>query len=59
MEQIQDLIKRHIDANGYTIYSLASICGINRTTLQKVLAGQKTHYTDVRETHPFLLPVPI
>lgn len=41
MEQIQDLIKRHIDANGYTIYSLSAKCGINRTTLQKVLAGQR------------------
>lgn len=49
MEQIQDLIKRHIDANGYTIYSLASICGINRTTLQKVLAGQRKLTTQMYE----------
>lgn len=49
MEQIQDLIKRHIDANGYTIYSLASKCGINRTTLQKVLAGQRKLTTQMYE----------
>ena len=46
MEQIRELIRKHIEANGYTIYSISNQSGINRTNLQKMLSGQRRLTTD-------------
>lgn len=50
MNTIQELIRRCIDSNGYTIYSLSQQTGINRTTLQKIISGQRTLTKDIYET---------
>ena len=46
MEQIRELIRKHIEANGYTIYSISNQSRINRTNLQKMLSGQRRLTTD-------------
>lgn len=42
MKNICDLLKEHIENSGYTIYSFANRSKINRTTLQKILSGDRT-----------------
>lgn len=42
MITVQELIKQHIHSNGYTIYAISQQSGINRTTLQKILSGQRS-----------------
>ncbi len=49
MDTIQHLIKYYIESNGYTIYSISQQSGINRTTLQKILSGQRKITRDVYE----------
>ena len=41
MDTIQALIKHYIESNGYTVYSISQQSGLNRTTLQKILSGQR------------------
>ena len=53
MDTIQHLIKYYIESNGYTIYSISQQSGINRTTLQKILSGQRKI---TREVYEKLLP---
>lgn len=53
MDTIQHLIKYYIESNGYTIYSISQQSGINRTTLQKILSGQRKI---TREVYDKLLP---
>lgn len=53
MNTIQELLKTYIEANGYTIYSISQQSGINRTTLQKILSGQRKI---TREVYDRLLP---
>lgn len=50
MISISDLLKKHIEANGYTIYSISRRSGINRTTLTKILAGQRKCTKEIYET---------
>lgn len=55
MEQIRELIRKHIEKNGYTIYSLSNQSGVNRTNIQKVLSGQRRLTTEVYDKLiPFL-----
>ena len=49
MESIQTLIKHYIEINGYTIYSISTQSGVNRTTLQKVLSGQRKITKEIYE----------
>lgn len=41
MKTVQELIRQFIDSNGHTIYSISQQSGINRTTLQKIISGQR------------------
>lgn len=41
MNDLQTLLKKHIENNHFTIYSLANRSGINRTTLHKALSGDR------------------
>ncbi len=41
MKSLGNLIRKYIAANGLTIYKTASLAGINRTTLQKVLSDER------------------
>ena len=50
MNTLQELIKHHLKANGYTIYSISQQSGINRTTLQKMLATQRKFTKEIYET---------
>ena len=47
MKTIQELLKKYIETNGYTIYSISKQSGINRTTLQKILSGQRKITKDI------------
>lgn len=47
MNTIQELLKKYIETNGYTIYSISKQSGINRTTLQKILSGQRKITKDI------------
>lgn len=47
MNTIQELLKKYIETNGYTIYSISKQIGINRTTLQKILSGQRKITKDI------------
>lgn len=49
MMTIQELLKKHIEDNGYTVYQLAGQSGINRSSLQKVLSGQRRLTDDMYE----------
>ena len=35
------LLKELIDRSNYTVYQLAKVCDINRSTLQKAVSGQR------------------
>ena len=41
MKRLGNLLKNHIYECGYTIYKVAFLTGINRTTLQKFLSGDR------------------
>ncbi|QWT52620.1 helix-turn-helix domain-containing protein [Eubacterium sp. MSJ-33] len=47
MNTIQELLKKYIEENGYTIYSISKQSDINRTTLQKILSGQRKTTKDI------------
>lgn len=47
MNTIQELLKKYIEENGYTIYSISKQSDINRTTLQKILSGQRKITKDI------------
>lgn len=60
MEQLQTLLKKYIESRGFTIYSIAYRSGINRTTLQKILSGQRKMTKDIYDMLlPFLSLSPI
>ncbi len=42
MTSIQELLKKYIAKSGYTVYSISYHSKVNRTTLQKILSGQRT-----------------
>lgn len=46
---IQELLKKHIENNGYSIYQIAGQSGMNRSSLQKVLSGQRRLTDDMYE----------
>lgn len=41
MEPLNELLKNDIENSGYTVYSISSACGINRTTLQHAMNGDR------------------
>lgn len=41
MENLGNLIRTYIKRSGYNNYSIAKMAGVNRTTLQKVLTGER------------------
>lgn len=41
MKPLHTLLKEYIAKSNYTIYQLAMDSGINRTTLQKALSGER------------------
>lgn len=47
MDTIQNLLKHYIESNGYSIYSISQQSGINRTTLQKIISGQRKITQDI------------
>lgn len=60
MDTIQALIKHYIESNGYTVYSISQQSGINRTTLQKILSGQRKITKEIYERLlPFFALSPI
>lgn len=60
MDTIQTLIKHYIESNGYTVYSISQQSGINRTTLQKILSGQRKITKEIYEKLlPFFALSPI
>lgn len=60
MDTIQNLIKHYIEFNGYTIYSISKQSGINRTTLQKIISGQRKITQDIyNKLIPFFSLSPI
>ena len=60
MDTIQALIKHYIESNGYTVYSISQQSGINRTTLQKILSGQRKITKEIYEKLlPFFALSPI
>ena len=60
MDTIQALIKHYIESNGYTVYSISQQSGLNRTTLQKILSGQRKITKEIYEKLlPFFALSPI
>lgn len=57
MTNICDLLREHIEKNGYTIYSFANRSKINRTTLQKTLSGDRTLTSEVLQQIINTLPI--
>lgn len=53
MTTIQELLRKHIKENGYTVYSISASSGINRSMLNKVLTGQRKI---TKEMYDKLLP---
>ena len=41
MKSLGNLLRKYISENGLTIYKAASLAGVNRTTLQKVLSDER------------------
>lgn len=59
MQSIQELLKKHIEKSGYTIYSISYCSKINRTTLTKILSGQRKLSQDILDKLlPFLQLTP-
>ena len=54
MKNLGALLRKHIAKCGYTIYKTAYLADVNRTTLQKVLSGDRTVSEDFLNK---LLPV--
>ena len=47
MTSIQDLLKHHIEKSGYSVYSISYKAHINRSTLQKIVQGQRKITWDI------------
>lgn len=59
MSEYASLLKDNISRSGYSIFTLAERSGINRTTLQKILSGQRKMTDAVWEKlRPFLQLTP-
>lgn len=60
MKSLHTLLKEYIAKSNYTIYQLAIDSGINRTTLQKALSGERPiSLENLQKILPFLaLSVP-
>lgn len=55
MKSLHTLLKEYISKSNYTIYQLAIDSGINRTTLQKALSGERPiSYDNLQKLLPFL-----
>lgn len=60
MNSFGKLLRRYIEKSGYSIYGIAQKSNINRTTLQKVLADERTPSQDmIQHLRPFLKLTPI
>lgn len=59
MKMIGDLLRTYIERSGYTIYGIAKISGVNRSTLQKILLeNRKPSKTLMNQLMPFLKLAP-
>ena len=59
MKNFGDLLRTYIEKSGYSIYGLAKKADINRTTLQKILSGDRTPSSAIlNKLLPFLKLTP-